>query len=311
MKHIFVINPVAGKKKWHRLEEKIHAAAEKLQIDYGFCMAMELEELPTVLKNEAEKAGGPVRFYACGGDGTLCRVMNAMIGIEHAEIALFPAGTGNDFSRNFLHREFFGDLERQIRGKAERIDTIVCNGIHSINMINIGFDCNVVAKTEKVKKRTPFNGSFAYLIGLMITFFQKFGTKMALTFPDGRTADREFTLAAIGNGGFCGGGFHSNPYSVLNDGLLDLCIINKVTRRTFLRLVSSYKKGCHMTRPASKGVIFYEQLPSLHISFEKPTGICIDGEIVTADHADLCIAPRSVAFSIPDGCTPLNPLVTP
>ncbi len=308
MKHIFVINPTAGTRHFKKLKKKIVKIAEEKGIHYGFCMAMDVHDLPAVLRREAEAADETVRFYACGGDGTLCQVANAMIGIPGSEVALIPAGTGNDFSRNFNNRDFFSSIERQIDGSAIMIDTIRVNGIHSVNMINIGFDCDVVAKTEGIKRKTPFKGSFAYLIGVFLTFLRKYGTKMTLEFPNGDICTGDLMLTAIGNGGFCGGGFHSNPDAVLDDGLFDLCRIKKVTRSVFLRLISLYKKGLHLTSERARDVIFYDKLTALKMRFDKTVGICIDGDIIYADHADIAIAPRSLAFSVPSGCTPILPL---
>ncbi len=309
MKHIFVINPAAGTRHFKKLKAKIERIAKEKEIHYGFCIAEDVHDLPDVLRREAEAADERVRFYACGGDGTLCQVTNAMIGIPGSEVALIPAGTGNDFSRNFDNRDFFNSIERQIDGRSVLIDTITVNGIHSVNMINIGFDCDVVAKTDAIKRRSPFKGSFAYLIGVFFTFLRKYGTKMTLELPNGETVTEELMLTAIGNGGFCGGGFHSNPEAVLDDGLFDLCRIKKVSRGVFIRLISLYKKGLHLASEKAREVIAYDKLQALKMRFDKVIGICIDGDIIHADHADIAIAPQSLAFSIPDGCTPILPLV--
>ena len=307
MKHIFVVNPTAGEKKWQKLENSIREVADRKGIDYAFCVAEDVHDLPTILHAEAEKTEDTVRFYACGGDGTICQVANAIFDIPNAECALIPAGTGNDFSRNFSNREYFSSIERQIDGKAHKIDTILCNGIHCVNMVNIGFDCDVVAKTDGIKKKTPFKGSFAYLVGVFFTFLRKYGTEMTLEFPDGTVIEKELLLTAIGNGGFCGGGFHSNPRAVLNDGLFDLCMINKVSRLSFLRLISSYKKGTHLTLGKAKDLISYHRISSLKMNFKKPVGICIDGEIFHDDKVELTLMPRSIAFSIPEGSAPILP----
>lgn len=307
MKHVFVVNPTAGKRKWQKLEDSIRAVADRKGIDYTFCVAEDVHDLPKILRQEAEKTTDTVRFYACGGDGTICQVANAMFDIPNAECALIPAGTGNDFSRNFHHREYFSSIERQIDGKAHKIDTILCNGIHCVNMVNVGFDSDAAARTDRIKKKTPFKGSFAYLVGVFFTFLRKYGTEMTLTLPDGTVIEKELMLTAIGNGGFCGGGFHSNPLAVLNDGLFDLCIIDKVSRMRFLKLVSHYKKGEHLSLENAKDIVSYYRIPSLKMKFKKPVGICIDGEIFHDDKVELTVMPRSIAFSMPEGCSPIRP----
>ena len=302
MKHIFIVNPKAGK---HRhitaLCEEITATATRLGVSYEILQPQKKEDGPKLIRAAAESATGPVRFYACGGDGTLNRVVNAAIPYKNAEVALLPFGTGNDFMRNFTNGKFFHDIEKQIKGTAKRIDTILCNNVYCVNMINIGFDCDVVAKAEGFKARFPFASPLSYSAGLVRTLLRQYGTRMRVTFESGEVIDKELLLTAIGNGGYCGGGYHSNPKAMLSDSLFDLCLVDKVSRLTFIRLVGSYKRGTHLDSKLGKDIILYRQLKSLSMEFEKNIGICIDGEIFSADRAELRICPSSLSFSIPEG----------
>lgn len=310
MKHIFIINPAAGKKAFaEKIRERISAAAKKCGVDFSVIVTKLPSEATRIVNEIAENATERIRFYACGGDGTLNEVVNGMAAYANTECALYPAGTGNDFSRNFTSPENFLDLEKQINGKAERIDTVLCNGRHCINMVNIGFDCDVVAAADKIKKTTFFRGSFAYLVGVLLTLFKRYGTKMHITLKDGTELRDTYLLSAIANGGYCGGGFHSHPRTVLDDGLFDLCLIDKVSRFTFLRLLSSYRKGTHLDSPLGKNIIRYMQTDALSIKFHEPVGICMDGEIVYDDHADFSIMHDAIAFSVPVGSSPIPALM--
>lgn len=302
MKHIFIVNPNAGKHKHVKeLCESISEVAERLGVEFQILMPPTKEDGPRMIDEIANGIEDTVRFYACGGDGTLNRVANAVIKHSNAEVALLPFGTGNDFMRNFSEKANFYDIEKQINGTAEKIDTILCNEQYCVNMINIGFDCDVVARAEEFRSRFPFASPFAYSAGVVRTLFKDYGTKMKITFPDGEVIDKELLLTAIGNGGYCGGGYHSNPKAVLTDSLFDLCLVNKVSRPTFIRLIGSYKKGTHLETKIGKDVIVYRQLDRLSMQFESEIGICIDGEIFSSDHADLSICPKSLSFSIPEG----------
>ena len=302
MKHIFIVNPNAGKHKHVRtLCESITETAERLGVDFQILMPPTKEDGPHMISEAASGTTDSVRFYACGGDGTLNRVANEVIKYENAEVALLPFGTGNDFLRNFSEKDNFHDIEKQIKGTAKKIDTILCNEQYCVNMVNIGFDCDVVARAEEFRSRFPFASPFAYSAGVVRTLFRHYGTKMKITFPDGEVVDSELLLTAIGNGGYCGGGYHSNPKALLTDGLFDLCLVKKVSRPTFIRLIGSYKKGTHLETKIGQKVIVYRKLDRLSMSFEKELGICIDGEIFSSDHAELSLCPRSLSFSIPEG----------
>ena len=125
---------------------------------------------------------------------------------------------------------------------------------------------------------------------------------MKLTFDDGEVIDRELTLTAIGNGHYCGGGFMAAPISNLNDGLIDLCIINKITRLDFIKIVGQYKSGAFLNSPKAKHMFEYKQIPHFKMEFDTPMPICIDGEIYSAKDIDIEIIKNGFNFVIPKGC---------
>ena len=60
--------------------------------------------LSTFLKNYLAKNKDTVRVYACGGDGTVHEVANGLVGFANAELAIYPAGTGNDFVNGYFYK---------------------------------------------------------------------------------------------------------------------------------------------------------------------------------------------------------------
>ena len=109
MKHIFVINPSAGSGAGvAKLKEKISA----LKCDYEIYETTAHRDAVRFVKEYCEKNNEPVRFYACGGDGTLKEVAEGVIGYPHASFTVCPIGSGNDFVRYFGGAENFLDLEK-------------------------------------------------------------------------------------------------------------------------------------------------------------------------------------------------------
>ncbi len=311
MKHIFVINPSAGGgKRAENLKKSISTIASALDVDYSVVITSYPGNATRIVRETASaRPGEHFRFYACGGDGTLNEVVNGIIGLGNAECALLPAGTGNDFSKNFTNPENFQDIEKQIQGTPITIDAIRCNDRYAVNMINIGFDCDVVSRTEQLKKRTFLRGPAAYGAGVIATMLRHYGTEMSFTYEDGTEETGEFLLSAFGNGAFCGGGYHSHPKTILNDGFFDFCRAKKISRLQFIKLLPIYKKGLHLESPIAKGIIEYKKLTSLSIRFKKKIGICYDGEVIFSDHADLSIVPGALTFSVPAGSKVVVPLV--
>ena len=299
----FILNPKSGRNpKQKKLEQEIKAACTKRQLNYHIyyttCVGDATEYVKSMIRISSEKQ----RFICIGGDGTINEIANSAPYNPDVEFGVIPSGSGNDFVRNFTNTKNFSDVEAQLDGESIPLDLIKCNEHYCVNMVNIGFDCAVVKEAAKIKKLKLFSPGISYILGVVAVLFKKFGTKMKLIFDDGTILDKEFTLTAISNGKFCGGGFMAAPKAVLNDGLFDICAINKVTRATFIKLVGSYKKGTYLTNKSAMKVINYFRVPHFKMEFDAPIPICIDGEIKGAKNIDFSIARNAFNFIIPKGC---------
>ncbi len=299
----FILNPKSGRKrKYHNLESHIKMACQKRQLSYHIYYTTEPGDAPEYVASMVRISQERQRFICIGGDGTINEIVNGAPCNPNVEFGVIPSGTGNDFVRNFTNKKFFEDIDAQIDGDTMPVDLIKCNDIYSINMINIGFDCSVVKESNKLKKHWFIPNKLSYIAGLIVMAFKKIGTNMKLIFDDGTVVEKSFTLTAIANGQFCGGGFRSAPKAHLSDGLFDICAIDKVSLFKFLTLVGSYKKGTYLTNKKALKIINYRRESHFKMEFEEPIAICVDGEINGARTIDLTCIPNGVNFVIPKGC---------
>ncbi|QOX63030.1 YegS/Rv2252/BmrU family lipid kinase [Anoxybacterium hadale] len=324
MKHIFIMNPAAGKGKAGEVFlPRIIEASKKLEIDYEIHRTIapgdaehfvrtRCETLAKEIREEESKKE-IVRFYACGGDGTLNEVANGAYGYPGVEIAMIPAGTGNDFPRSFGDGPLFEDIEAQIRGTSRSIDLIryVTTSDeednppfvrYGINMFNIGLDCNVADRVGTIKQYPFVNGSLAYIIGIAIVLGKKEGVKLQLCLEDGELYEGDYILAAIGNGCYCGGGFKALPRAITNDSLMDVIIVDNLTRRTLLSIIGKYRKGTHLDDPSVMNFLTYKQCKSLKMIPNGKVKMCTDGEVSTVGETVFEILPNAMKFSVPQGC---------
>lgn len=310
MKHCFIVNPAAGKgNKYEALLEDIHRVCHDERVDYDIHVTTAVSDATAYVRSVCESAGdSPVRFYACGGDGTISEVLNGVVGHENAEIGHIPVGTGNDFARLFSHGEYFFDIRRQIGGESAAVDvmryTCGASGKHAgygINMFNVGFDCAVVCEVARIKRSPAVAPGFAYIGGVLRVLTRMPYTKMYIEADGGKEADREMLLCAVGNGCYCGGGFKALPAASVNDGMLDACLVEKMTRAQFLGLVGAYKNGTHVTNKKCSRFITYRKFRKMDIRFEEPTDICVDGEIERTDRITVECVPSAVRFVCPEG----------
>lgn len=305
MKHIFVINPAAGKgKKLPAILSAITYACEELEADYEIYHTRTVGDgirfVSETCKNNPDMMK---RFYACGGDGTLFEVLNGAVGHENTEISVIPLGTGNDFTKAFTHPEYFKDIKRQILGKAEKIDLMKYGNRYSINVINIGFDCDVVQRVAEIKRSVFVPSKMAYALGVADLFTKPFGKDFKVLIDDRELIEREFMLCAIANSRFYGDGYHVAPVSSLNDGLMDLCLVDRVSRGEFIKVIPKYKAGQHVDEEGNSKYPFvrYQKCKKIVIESKNSIGLCADGEVSPFKTIEITCEPKALAFSIPKG----------
>ncbi len=321
MKCIFVINPGAGQGQAALLQDDIRAVCETAGLDYEIHETTEPGEGEAFVRARCKAfawekfditgSDQVLRFYACGGDGTLNEVVNGAFGYDFAEVGCIPTGTGNDFVRNFQGADFT-NLVDQIRGKAQPCDLIryegVCDGEsvarYCVNMCNIGFDSNVVDLTVRMKRMPLMTGTMAYLASVATMLIERKGADLRVEYGDD-VYDGKLLLIAIANGAFCGGGMMGLPKAATDDGLMDVSLVKYVPRRTFVRLFPKYMKGTHLSEPRLKDVIRYTKEGQLLI---RPNGgtmkLCVDGEITKAGRVRFTICPEAFRFVVPAGRSP-------
>lgn len=300
MKHIFVINPTAGKSN----------AADSLQPHLRALFAGRENELEIYLTTGAGDAtrfvrercasstGEHLRFYSCGGDGTMNEVLQGLAGCANVAMGIVPCGSGNDFVRSFPDCPFT-DLEAQITADEHPIDLIRFNDQWSANLCSAGLDSDV-CKNMIHYKRLPFvSGSGAYILSLIAAFFSPMGKQAHFVLDDGRTFDENVLMMVMSNGGFYGGGWKGAPKFNVEDGLMDLCIVRKISRLRMIKIIGKYQKGLHVDDPSMQDCVIYTRCRSLTIDFDKPTTLNADGEVTESTHVEASIVPLALPFIMP------------
>lgn len=318
MKHYFILNPFAGQGKALKLEKKIWQAADAADVEPVIHITEyqgEAEEYVRRIASEcaSESTDNEVlRFYACGGDGTLSEVVNGAYGAENVQVANIPVGTGNDFIRNFDGAGDFNDILMQIRSGAVKCDLIHYEGNceedgimkkvsrYCINMFNIGFDCNVVDLTDSLKKKPLMAGPLAYLTGVGIMLVKKKGADLTVEYDDGFVYSGSLLMIAVANGCYCGGGVKGIPDAETDDGLIDVSLVKDISRRTFVKLFPKYSKGTHRSDKRIDDILIYKKCRSLTITSNcGDMKLCVDGEIVQAEKIYFDIVPKAIGFVVP------------
>ena len=208
MKHVFIINPTAGKKNCTaELIEMAKGLASRHGLDVE-CILTTRSGHATETARALARSGQEVRVYACGGDGTINEVANGVAGFDNAAMTCIPVGTGNDFLKNFGDKAaLFADAENLWNGPVFPLDAIDCNGRLAMTVACSGFDAQVAEDVHTYGTLPLLGGQGSYILSLGVNFLlRSLGHKWTITL-DGEEMPGEYALAAVCNGRYYGGGF--------------------------------------------------------------------------------------------------------
>ncbi len=256
-KFIFILNPTAGKQKAFQfkklIENKFKEHGKEDSCRFFFTeKPLHAKELA---KSLSEEYGSGAIIYACGGDGTVNEIANGMAG-KSSLMSVIPAGTGNDFVKTVYSKPKLKPeeiIDRVFDYKEQICDLGILDDMYFANVASLGFDTLVAMHADKLAARFKFIGGLSYLVAVFICLFKKNYTRIKYNFvcvdEDGEESvfkgEDDFTLAAIGNGGRYGGIFTPCPDARVDDGLLDVCLVSRVSVLEIITLLPRYVKGTH------------------------------------------------------------------
>ena len=250
MQHIFIINPKAGKTDQ---TENIIKAVQQLYANHEFEGTYIIErtnsreETINIAKKYAE-SGKEVVLYACGGDGTLNDVLNGSIGHDNVTLTHLPTGTGNDFIKYFGidAKEGFANLKELMNGKVIDTDVIKIGEHYSLNLTNVGLDAVIAQNVSKFKKIPFIKGKRAYKLSIAYSFFTSTKHYMDIIIDGNKEEENCYTIAVFANSKYYGGSYYASPFSDIQDGLMDVILLPKLSRLGILKILPVYEKGKHL-----------------------------------------------------------------
>ena len=233
-------------------------------------------------------------FFVFGGDGT---VNEAVSGIMlagaggQAALTVVPGGSGNN-----LMRSFEGKTGTRL------LDVIRFGDHYAINVVNIGFDCDTVKHTSRLKKLPGIGGTTSYLLGAFGSLFSSYGLQMQFHITteteETEEIEGEYMLCVIANCQYYGGSFHAAPTAKCDDGLLDVLLVKRVSRMTFLALINDYKRGTHIdactgaVKPTFQKYMRFLRCKQIQVS--GMSDLCADGEIITTEQVQIEVIPKQI-----------------
>lgn len=220
---------------------------------------------------EQAAARGVDVVVAVGGDGTVNEVVNGLDGFD-VPLGIIPLGTANDFARQVgIPSDADHAMDVILQRKPRQFDTASLNGRRFLNVSTGGVGAEATAETPASAKETL--GPLAYAVSGMRKLAE-FKPYTGTFTSDNFTFDGEFMMFAVGLTKSTGGGTMVTPMASATDGLLDLCIVEAMSRREFATVALMVKKGDHVGHPK----VHYKQLRDVTIDAPEPLSVNVDGE---------------------------------
>ena len=288
MKYYILANPYSGRKNGKKIAINVQKLLQKNNIKADIIMSQYPMHLTKVTKELSSKE--KCRLYVIGGDGTLNEAVSGMVGTT-SEIVIIPSGTGNDFVKSISkYMSMRKIVLSSINKKATPTDIIKVNkDKYCINVLNAGFDA-LVAKNVDHFRNIPFiSGKMKYKLSIFYTLITNKNYYFKLRTND-NISKKNFTLIAVANGKYYGGGIIPCPQANVADGLLDVCAIDSTRVRQKIFLLPSYQKGKHMDNPLVK---FYKS-GKIHIVAKKKFPVSIDGEVFLTNKLNISVIQNSI-----------------
>lgn len=285
-KVLYIINPISGVGK-QKIMEKLLKKYSAKNIEYTIKYterAKHATEIATQNKNNFDA------IIVVGGDGSVNEVGQALINTNTA-FGIIPTGSGNGLARHLKIPLKIKDAINKINNyETIYIDTVSINNAFYINVAGIGFDALIAHKFAQYGKR-----GFSSYIKITASEFRHYKAQKIKLTVDNKTSNEDVFLLSVANGSQFGNNAYIAPSASINDGLLDITILNKFP------LISAPKLAYRLFTRKIHRLKIAKTIKAKDIVIEQEGEILvhIDGEpIVLNNRVEINIIPNSLKIIV-------------
>ena len=219
MYHI-IYNPIAGKKRASKNLEVVKKIFQDRGVAFETHQSQSASECTKIARQLSEQ--GECEFIVLGGDGTLHEVLNGLSDPSKCTLGLVPSGTGNDFAEKVgIPLDAEKATLKILDGEVKDTDYLIVGDYRSMNVAGIGMDVDVLERCQKGKLK----GKPKYVLSLLQSLFAFKGYTVVVE-KDGKEETHEALIAAVCNGGLFGGGIPICPDAVVDDGKINVVVVD-------------------------------------------------------------------------------------
>ena len=293
-----MVNPFAGKKQGEKIAKQAKESFEQQSIKVNMHISTFAGELVD-LASKLSTTGSEI-VVVVGGDGSLSEVITGLMQVNcQCRVGLIPAGTGNSMANDLKITNTEDALSRICQGNYRHLDLAKVDMVaglpghengqitrYSANLVTWGLGVDSTIKAEQMR----WMGPMRYDVGILMAIMANNRRHATLTI-DGHQIEDDFTLFLIQNSQTGGSLLPLAPGASLDDGMMDIGILKKMTRRQILKAFGQLKKeGRHVFHP----MVDYYRFKTLEIFTPKPTAINVDGENIGSTPLTMKVLPSAI-----------------
>ena len=218
---LVIINPISGVGRQKTIEKVFEQHLDHSRFDYDIRYTERAGHATDIAREGSTQGYDAV--IAVGGDGSINEVSAGLIG-THTTMGIIPCGSGNGMARH-LKLPLVPEKAIEVINTyhTETIDTIDVNGHSYASIAGVGFDAYVARRFKFTKTR-----GFAGYARILFTEYPRYKAKEYRLVIDGKEYTRKALMISVANSSQFGFNAAIAPTASLQDGLLDICIMEKV-----------------------------------------------------------------------------------
>jgi diacylglycerol kinase (ATP) len=290
MKVFLLFNPTAGGGRARKVAAQVADLLQGWGADLEMAESVSAEDLT---RRAGQAAGqGFDRIVVVGGDGTWHFALNGLA-FTGLPAAMISCGRGNDYRRNVnLPKKTVEAARVALEGPTRDLDLIWTGRRYYIGVGGVGFDSEV---TECANTQVPLLvGTAAYSVAVFYKLLAFKPKRLKIVYDHG-SFEGEVMFAVFGNSKSYGGGMYITPQAVMDDGLIDVLIVEKIGIPNLLFTMPKVFSGRHIPHPHIKTL----RTTRAELSSPDKMDLYGDGEYIEPVPVTLEIKPRALKVVIP------------
>lgn len=322
-----IYNAQAGNRSVTRQLSDVMASLDRL------FPAARLEVRPTSGPHDATRLAAEVArtegesglVIIAGGDGSVSEAANGVMGTA-TPLLVLPYGTGNDFARTIYRgqaqqsRAILTACEAAGSGRRalgfHQVDAMATSAKSyrlpdgstgtnfqrfAVNVISIGFDSVIGIEADRLHRKVPWLLGMSYPLSVLTQLARRREYRMSIEWLDeagcARELSQEYTVCAVANASYYGGGFQPNPHARIADGQIEVIVSHNLKNRDIAKLIGKFRRGEDLPEE------FVEQLCGSEFTFRAQRGqdliLTLDGQGLYTNEFKVEVHPRHFTIARP------------